>query len=142
MLFSLRHVSPKVTARRAGGAVMMSDPVPLNILIVEDEYFIADELARAVQEAGFAIRGPVATVEHARAVAAAERVDHVLLDLNLGGDSAVELANWFVARGTKVTIITGYESTELPVSLAAFSVVQKPISSFALLDVVHCMRQA
>ncbi|PEQ10564.1 hypothetical protein B2G71_21510 [Novosphingobium sp. PC22D] len=55
------------------------------VLVVEDEYFIADDLARALRDAGATVLGPVPNAEMARRIVSDSFVDLVLLDLNLDG---------------------------------------------------------
>ena len=115
-------------------------PQQLNILIVEDEYFIADELARAVGEEGITVIGPAPTVDQARILAESNQIDFVLLDLNLGGEDASVLADWFRARNTPVTIVSGYERAELPASLAALPFIQKPMSRSSFVQMMDALR--
>jgi hypothetical protein len=47
-----------------------SDLSKLRILIVEDEYYVADDLARVLGERGATVLGPVATLEEAERLVA------------------------------------------------------------------------
>jgi DNA-binding LytR/AlgR family response regulator len=53
------------------------------VLIVEDEFFVADDLAQAVAQLGGEIVGPVPTCEEALILlSTAERIDIAVLDIN------------------------------------------------------------
>ena len=55
------------------------------ILIVEDEYFIAADLKRALAEAGAIVVGPAGTLASAQALVD-DDIDLALLDVNLDGE--------------------------------------------------------
>jgi len=64
------------------------------ILIVEDEFLIANNLRRILTKAGYQVVGLAKTVAEARALLAAERPDVVLLDIFLKGDqTGIDLAH-------------------------------------------------
>lgn len=115
----------------------MPEPKPLRVLIVEDEYFIADDLARALGGHGMAVLGPVASVDEARTLAERETPDCAVLDLNLGGELAHDLARWLHDRGTRVLIVTGYDAATLPASLEGIPRVQKPLTAAALVALLE-----
>ena len=71
------------------GEGLAGDLQGLCILLAEDEYFLADEIARALDEMDATVIGPVPDVEGAlAALAGAPRVDAAVLDVNLGGAMA------------------------------------------------------
>lgn len=97
------------------------------VLLVEDEYFIADELARALQAAGAAVLGPVPSVEAALGLLEREATDAAVLDVNLGGDIAVPVADALAARGVPFLFTTGYDEAVLPERHAAVRRLEKPV---------------
>lgn len=57
------------------------------VLVVEDEYMLADELEMELADAGAAVLGPVGAIEDAIAIIEAEaEIDGAILDANLGGE--------------------------------------------------------
>jgi len=68
------------TAREAG-----SSPAARRILIVEDNFFVADQCERALTEAGHQVVGIVATAEQALEVMPDRKPDLVLMDIFLAG---------------------------------------------------------
>ncbi|HEX6741643.1 MAG TPA: response regulator [Sphingomicrobium sp.] len=105
------------------------------ILIVEDEYFIADDLARALREAGATTVGPVGTVKQADdLLLSKERIDAAILDLNLRGEMAYALAERLAAAKLPVLIVSGYSGDSLPDSLRGVPQLEKPISPARVID--------
>lgn len=100
----------------------------VKILIVEDDALIALALAEHVEELGYQVIGPAATIEAASLAIAKEEPDAALLDANVGGASTVHLGAELTARGKKVAFCTGYEAIkDLPASLANAPILTKPI---------------
>jgi DNA-binding NtrC family response regulator len=83
------------------------------ILIVEDEYFIAQDVAAALEDLGYTVAGPVPSVEEALAAIATEKLDAVLLDANLFGTSSAPVAAELAARGLPFVVVTGYGDFDL-----------------------------
>jgi CheY-like chemotaxis protein len=105
-------------------------------LIVEDEYFLADEAQRALADAGAEVLGPVATLDEAWGVLGSDAVvDGVLLDVNLRGAMAFDMADALRARGVPFAFITGYDCATLPEQFADVPRLQKPASSAALVGI-------
>jgi CheY-like chemotaxis protein len=86
-----------------------------SILLVEDEYFLVQDMAQAFLAAGAGIVGPASTVAEAlRLVAASSRVDGAVLDINLQGEMVYPLADILTARGIPFVFATGYDRESIP----------------------------
>ena len=83
------------------------------ILIVEDEYFIAADLKRALAEAGAIVVGPAGTLASAQALVD-DDIDLALLDVNLDGEHSYPLANRLHERAVPFAFLTGYDRWALP----------------------------
>ena len=57
----------------------------VNILVVENDVFIGDDLADELKGLGYSVFGPVATGKEALEVFASERLDLVVMDIELDG---------------------------------------------------------
>ena len=69
------------------------------ILVVEDEYYLAEDARSILSEVGAEVLGPVPTVDEAKVlIEAAGRIDGVLLDANLRGEMAFDVADVLQAR--------------------------------------------
>jgi len=107
----------------------------LQILIVEDEYYLADEAREILSQMGAAILGPVPTVEQAHAmIIDTEKIDAALLDVNLRGELVFELADTLKERGVPFAFATGYDRDVLPDRFADRPVFGKPVRPDSLLE--------
>lgn len=110
------------------------------LLVIEDDYFWADEVRRALEATGATVLGPVASVETAMALLRSEpELDAAILDLGLRGVQAYDVADWLLARRVPILIITGYEAEALPPAYAALPRLEKPASTAAVLTAVEAL---
>jgi len=107
------------------------------VLVVEDEYFIADDVRRILSAAGAEVVGPVATVASAQQAIDRANFDCVVLDLNLQGESAIPVADRLVADGHVFAIATGYGSPAIPEHLRGLPRIEKPYDPKALLKLLE-----
>jgi DNA-binding NtrC family response regulator len=98
------------------------------VLVVEDEYFIADDLVRALEDAGAKAVGPAATAEQARALIKAQDVDAAIFDLNLRGVVASGLVQEVAAKKVPCLIVSGYGGEAVPPEIAEIARVEKPVN--------------
>ena len=104
------------------------------ILIVEDEYFIAADLKRALAEAGAIVVGPAGTLASAQALID-DDIDLALLDVNLDGEHSYPLANRLHERAVPFAFLTGYDQWALPPAYRDVPRLDKPF------DLAHLIRQ-
>ena len=107
------------------------------ILLIEDEYYIADDVRRILVAAGAEVVGPVGTLETAEAAVRSEQFDCALVDLNLHGESAAPLAERMAALDLPLAITTGYGSPAVPEHLQGVPRIEKPYDPSIMVDVVH-----
>lgn len=106
-------------------------------MVVEDEYFLADDLTRAVSEAGGTVVGPFAAYGAAEALAREDgALDACILDINLRGEMAFPLAEALHVRGVSLVIATGYEAEVLPPSLRHLPQARKPLPAAEIVDLL------
>ena len=99
------------------------------ILVVEDEYLVADYIAMMLEELGYEVVGPVSTIPEAMTTIAGEKLDAVLLDANLGGASSAPIAAELAARRLPFVVVTGYGNLEFATAaLQAAPRVSKPFT--------------
>jgi two-component SAPR family response regulator len=99
------------------------------ILIVEDEYLLADDLASVLREAGAHVLGPVPSVAAALSLIANEdRIDGAVLDINLRGEMVFPLAAALQDRGIAFIFATGYDEEIVPERFAHLPRVEKPLN--------------
>ena len=105
----------------------MSDLEGARVLVVEDEYFIADDLVRALHAAGGLAVGPAGSLAQARTLLDEGQVDAALLDLNLRGEMAFPLISDVQERGLPCVIMSGYSPESLPESVRHVPSLEKPV---------------
>jgi CheY-like chemotaxis protein len=85
------------------------------VLVVEDEFFIADDLARDFAAMGAEIVGPVGTIDQAMRLLHDELcIDGAVVDIKLGAMMAFPIADELLARNVPVVFATGYDADVLP----------------------------
>ncbi len=100
------------------------------ILIVEDEYYLAEELALGLADAGAQVIGPVADIYGARALLDGQSPpDGAVLDVNLGGELVFALADELLGQGVPLIFTTGYDPSTLPERFAHVPTCEKPINA-------------
>jgi CheY-like chemotaxis protein len=100
-----------------------------HILLVEDEYLIAESLRSLLEGWGATVIGPVATNESALALLAkTDRVDFGVVDVNLRGTRAFPVAEALLARSIPFVFATGYETSMIPERFPGVAILQKPFS--------------
>jgi CheY-like chemotaxis protein len=112
-----------------------NDASAKRILVVEDEYLVAVDLAEALEDGGFHVIGPAADLESAQRLATEEPVIHAaLLDVNLRGEFVWPVAAILEQRAVPTILTTGYNASEIPSSHAHLARHQKPVAIRALVQ--------
>lgn len=98
-----------------------------HILVVEDEFMIAEDLCEALEGMGAVVLGPAATADQALAlIGAAGRLDGATVDVTLRGERSDRVAAALRARRVPFVLVTGYGSEDLPPQLRDVPRCQKP----------------
>jgi CheY-like chemotaxis protein len=99
------------------------------ILVVEDEYLLADELTIQLADRGATVLGPASSVRAALSLIEAEgELDGAILDVNLGGEPAYPVADTLRERGVPVLFTTGYDAAALPERFQDVPRCEKPVN--------------
>ncbi len=112
------------------------------VLVIEDEYYLAADLSRALADAGAEVIGPVGTLAEAQATVEAGGFDCAVVDMNLRGSIAHAVADQLGARRVPFVIVTGYDRASLPDSLRDVPHVEKPFAPREVVDRIFRMRAA
>ena len=103
------------------------------ILVVEDEYMLAEELSYELEQAGAVVVGPAASVARALALSGAETsLDGAILDINLGGARIDPVADALASRAVPFVFVTGYDRSGLPERFGHVVCCEKPVSMAAV----------
>ena len=117
----------------------MPDPILTgkDVLVVEDDYFIASDLERTLAAAGARVIGPFSRAEQAHEALRQEgTVSAAVLDINIAGTLVYPLAEELREAGVPVVFATGYDADVIPSQFNAVPRLVKPIEQQRLLDTV------
>ena len=106
--------------------------VPL-VLVVEDEFLLAMGLQLLLEQHGFRVLGPAATVAEALRLLNVERPDAAMLDVNLRGEMVTPVAGRLRAMGVPFVLASAYDGAELTGELAGALNLGKPTNERHLL---------
>lgn len=109
------------------------------VLVVEDDFFLANDVARALRAAGAVIIGPVPRSALALDALARDGVDAAVVDINLGEGPSFELADALKLAGVPFVFVTGYDEVLIPKRLADIGRVEKPADLQALVQAVAAL---
>ena len=115
----------------------IAESIPRSILVVEDDYFIANDLARGLTSAGLNVVGPAASVQDALELFKTRRVDGAVLDLNLDDETAYVLAELLIRRGMPIVLVSGYEPSAVPERLRRLPFCRKPFDLAQVLEALE-----
>ncbi|OWW04435.1 Crp/Fnr family transcriptional regulator [Rhizobium sp. R72] len=103
------------------------------ILLVEDDYYAATELASRLLAVGVDVVGPCPNVEDAFAkIGATSGLDGAVLDINLGGEMVFPVADELERLGLPFVFATAYDPDVVPARHADKIVLRKPLENDAL----------
>ena len=108
----------------------------LDVLLVEDDYYLADDTKRVLTAAGANEAGPYARVAESLSRVAQGRVDCGVLDINLGEGPSFLTARALRQRDVPFVFVTGYGREILPDDFGDVELLEKPVDARALIDAV------
>jgi DNA-binding response OmpR family regulator len=103
------------------------------VLIIEDDYLIADELREELLGRGAVVIGPVGNLMSALSLLSHEVPDAAIVDVNLEGSFAFPVLEELDRRSVPFLLVTGYNSVSLPENWRSRPRVTKPLAPAALL---------
>jgi CheY-like chemotaxis protein len=112
------------------------------VLIVEDEYFLANDLERALRHEGAEIVGPISELPEAIRQVEEDGFDAAIIDINLHGQSACPVADKLAEEHIPFVFATGYNQEIVPSRFSAVARFEKPYDVSAIAQhVVQLGRQ-
>lgn len=102
------------------------------VLVVEDESLVAMLLETILEDMGCETVGPAATIDEGLRLAADERIDAALLDVNVSGRQVFPVAEALKERGVPFVFSTGYGEGGLPDEWRGHATLQKPFTEAAV----------
>ena len=108
----------------------MNQPKPSTsprVLVVEDTTLVSMLIETMIEDMGWTVVGPATQLRDAVAAAGSEAIDAAIVDVNLNGEAAWEVAVILRDRGIPFIFTTGYsDQTPMPPGLEAAPILGKP----------------
>lgn len=111
----------------------------MRILVVEDDYFLADRLTHEIREMGDCVVGPFPDVQ--AAIRHAEGADAAILDVKLGEQTSFGLADALTDRGIPFLFFTGFDPQIVPPRFRGRPIYNKPSHVQPLLDALRVQQR-
>ncbi len=109
------------------GVTQREPTTPPRVLVVEDTALVAMLIETMIEDMGWTVVGPAAQLQDAVAAAGSEAIDAAIVDVNLNGEAAWEVAMVLRGRGVPFVFTTGYsDQTPMPPGLEAAPIMGKP----------------
>jgi CheY-like chemotaxis protein len=109
----------------------------LRVLVVEDEYFLADDIEQILKAHGAEIVMLSGTVADAISRIKADGFEVALLDINLRGEMAYSAADELKQREVPFGFITGYDKQAIPERFSTIPYWSKPYDGRQLVNDVQ-----
>jgi CheY-like chemotaxis protein len=107
------------------------------IMIVEDEWTLAMDLASQLEGAGYEILGPTPSSGNAKAIIDSELVDGAILDIALGASSSYPIAEALMQRGIPFAFVSACTRGALRPDFQKHLLVSKPVGRALLVQTVE-----
>lgn len=99
------------------------------ILVVEDDFFIAEDIAESLRQFGAEVIGPAASVAEALDLASrGAQVDGAVLDVNLRREKTYPVAEALQRRAVPFVFLTGYDRDALDARFRETPILNKPVN--------------
>ena len=111
----------------------------IEVLVLEDDYYLADDARRTLEDAGARVMGPFFDPDEAVRGAEERQPSCALLDINLGEGPSFVAAERLRAHGVPIIFVTGYDAETIPPALQDVPRLQKPIDAYKVLQAVQAV---
>jgi DNA-binding response OmpR family regulator len=108
----------------------------VRVLVVEDAWHVAKALKSMLEQIGMHVVGPTATTTQARGLAAAQRPELAIVDINLKQETSHGLIDELHEQGVRIVVITGYDASLVSKESVA-AILQKPFSGPELITTMN-----
>jgi DNA-binding response OmpR family regulator len=99
----------------------------MRVLVMEDNWLIAEAITDVLHDAGMSVVGPVADLSHGIDLARSAEIDGAVLDIQLVDGHCFAAATILRLRGVPFIFLSGYQSGNLvPPVFRAIPYLQKP----------------
>ncbi|UFM66918.1 response regulator (plasmid) [Paracoccus sp. MA] len=107
----------------------------MRILVVEDDYFLAEQLTTEILELGDSVVGPFADVHDA--ILCDDRIEAAILDVKLGDETSFCIADSLKSSGIPFLFLTGGHHELVPPRFRDARIYSKPSHARPMLHDLH-----
>ena len=105
-----------------------------SVLVLEDEWLIALDIANLLRDAGYAVVGPAENVQSALDLVANREIDAALLDINLKDERSYPVARALDRKNVPFAFLSGYVNEDLEAEFRGHALLSKPFLPEVLLS--------
>ncbi|SRR5690348_7096181 len=103
------------------------------ILVIEDEYFLAEDIAQALKAHGANIVGPIGELDEATQIVERDvAIDAAVLDINLRSEMVFSLARVLRTRMVPFVFTSGYDRSSIDLEFQDVPLCGKPLDLGAM----------
>ena len=106
------------------------------VLVVEDEALIGMIIEEFLGGFGYSVVGPIENMQAAILLAATEKIDVAVVDINISGQVATVVADKLIERGIPFLFVSGYEKMR-GARYASIPLLRKPFQPEDLRDAIE-----
>ena len=111
---------------------------PKRILLIEDEFLVAEEMSEEIRDLGVEVIGPFASIDEAvEALQSRDDIDGALIDINLNGVCAYPVADELLARDVPFAFTTVYDHASIADRYGQIPYVNKPVAAHVLKQTIR-----
>lgn len=116
---------------------IQADLQDIEVLVLEDDYYLADDARQTLEDAGARVVGPFSDEMEAVSAADERKPNCALVDINLGAGPSFAAAKALLARGVPIILVTGYDEDSIPPEFGEAPRLQKPVELHKILRAVR-----
>ena len=109
----------------------------LRILVIEDEFLVALDMATALEQMSYGSVRHAGTESSALQQLTENDWDAVIADANLNGSGIERIGALLQERNIPFVVVTGYERDNLPAAIREAPILNKPVSFETLAQTVR-----
>lgn len=96
------------------------------VLVIEDDYYLADDAQRILESSGATVVGPCGNLQACFEVLAQGYPDCAIVDINLGNGPTFDIPAELKKRGIPFLFLTGYDAQNIPEEYTDVARLPKP----------------
>lgn len=109
----------------------------MRAVVIEDEFLLAQEIARELVSQGFDVVGMASNVKAALHIAHSEEIDIAILGVDLRGRQTDDVVRALVETGAHLVFVTGHSPSRIPNWVPPSMRFKKPIAAAALVSAIR-----